>query len=108
MTATYTKLSKGDWGVRIPRAHNKGDNLAVEVTKKNGQKKVEDVRVIWSGKDRDGGDVSLAVIQKGQRSRADGYDRKPRFAEDEGSSFPCHVCGKFCYSGDNGYCPEER
>jgi hypothetical protein len=49
MSATYSKLNTGDWGVRIVGGKpNEGER--VTVTKKDGTAKAEIVgRVLWSG-----------------------------------------------------------
>lgn len=52
MTATYTKLKDGTWGVRVAFS-GKGSITAgdtVEVKKKSGEKKTETItKVLWSG-----------------------------------------------------------
>ena len=105
---TYTKLRSGDWGVRIDAVHPKGRTLNVLVEKRNGDAKEETVTVFWSGKG-----VSLAAIAETKTSARRGSysgrrNSRPRFEDDEGSSFPCHICGKFCYSGEHGYCKNNR
>lgn len=48
MSATYSKLKSGDWGVRSTRKVSEGDT--VTVTKKDGTKKQETIsKVVWSG-----------------------------------------------------------
>lgn len=106
MKANYAKLQDGSWGVRLTKFElgefRAGESLQVQVVKKSGESKLEDIKVFWAGKTQYGA-CALARIE-----RASGGYSRPRFDEDEGSSWPCHVCGKFCFSGEHGYCPEER
>lgn len=58
MTATYTKLRDGSWGIRATNAVAPG--ASISVTKKSGENKIENIgRVIWSGNG-----VWLATIEK--------------------------------------------
>lgn len=69
MTATYTKLKSGDWGVRATSPVKAGDR--VSVTTKAGARKSEEVaRVIWRG---DG--VWLCAIAPRQQSSSSPYER---------------------------------
>ena len=120
LTGTYTKLRSGEWGVRIQGEHRKSGEVGpyeVKVKTKAGKVKTEVCEVFWSGSG-----ISLATVQRregprvraGSRFDARDFQRRhggggrPRFEEDEGSSFPCHRCGGYCYSGEHGYCPKER
>ena len=117
MNATYTKLKDGSWGVRIEGTLDKGAKSEVTVTKRSGETKTESVIVLWSGNG-----VSLAKIVKSGHSGVGGYNRytgrsytrfnkgrrRERYQEDEGCSWPCHTCGKLCFSGEHGYCPNNR
>ena len=118
MNASYTKLKDGDWGVRIEGTLDKGTRTEITVTKRSGETKTEKVVVLWSGKG-----ISLAkIITKSTRSsgssgysrsgrnygRSYGGRRRERFQDDEGCSWPCHVCGRFCRSGENQYCVNNR
>ena len=53
MTAHYSKLKKG-WGVKVfdQPFLEKGDLLTVEVTRKDGKARNENVEVIWTGQDK--------------------------------------------------------
>ncbi len=81
MTATYTKLKSGDWGIRIACA--KGGESTVSagqrltVKKKDGSEKAETIdRVLWTG---DG--IVLAAI----KPQSNGSNRGGRV---------CAECGK--------------
>lgn len=62
MSATYTKLKDGSWGVRVSGKASRG--AALDVTKKDGSRKSEKVRkVLWTGKDeKTGAIISLCSI----------------------------------------------
>lgn len=65
MSATYTKLRSGEWGIRISGTAKKGDR--VTVTKKSGESKIETVRnVVWSGNG-----ITLCAVERQEPS----YDR---------------------------------
>lgn len=62
MSATYTKLRSGDWGVRITGPVAQGD--LVSVTKKSGEISWETIsKVVWSGNG-----VSLCAIVPQERN----------------------------------------
>lgn len=66
MSATYTKLRSGEWGIRSTEPISEGQ--AVLVAKRSGETKRETVgRVIWSGTG-----VVLCSISRGSARRADG------------------------------------
>lgn len=66
MSATYTKLRSGEWGIRSTEPISEGQ--AVLVAKRSGETKRETVgRVIWSGNG-----VVLCSISRGSARRADG------------------------------------
>ena len=68
MTATYTKLRDGSWGIRSNLKLTVGQN--VPVTKRNGTSKTEQVtKVLWTD-----GKVWLASI--GQQTRTSGQARR--------------------------------
>lgn len=50
MSATYTKLKSGAWGIRISGGTAPTVGAKITVTKKSGETKVETVtKVVWSG-----------------------------------------------------------
>lgn len=110
MTARPTKLRDGSWGARVPGKPDAGD--IVTISTRSGKKWDAEIdSVLWTGKSKYGkGTESLCSLvgNGGGSSRSSGYSRRRRFEDDEGSSFPCHVCGQFCFSGDTGHCPQER
>lgn len=62
MSATYTKLKSGNWGVRIEGAAQAGQTITV--TKRDGSTKSETIeRVVWSGNG-----VSLCAIRQSHYS----------------------------------------
>jgi hypothetical protein len=62
MSATYTKLKSGEWGVRVEGAVKEGQSVTVR--KKNGETKTETVKkVVWSG-----GGISLCAVTGGSGS----------------------------------------
>ena len=113
--ATYTKLRDGSWGVRLDTERSKGDTDTVTVTKRSGETKTERITVLWSGKGislckiiKSGGGRRNAYGQHTSRYSSGSRNRGGSFGEDEGSSYPCHVCGTFCFSGEHGYCRKRR
>ncbi len=49
MSATYTKLKSGDWGIRV-EGSKPSEGSTITVTKKSGESKTETIaKVIWSG-----------------------------------------------------------
>ena len=62
MSATYTKLQSGEWGVKINGPHPVGHKMTVHVLKKSGEKKSESVKVIWSGNG-----ISLCAVERSQQ-----------------------------------------
>ena len=66
---TYTKLKDGEWGVRLTgnlTGVEKGDEFTIIVTKRSGETKAEEVKVLWIGADRfnEGGTCGLAKINR--------------------------------------------
>ncbi len=102
MSATYTKLKDGSWGIRSTSAVQAGDQ--VTVTKKSGESKTETVgRVLWTGNG-----VWLCTVQQTSNGRASGGRRYGG-----GETKRCWECGcTFTYAdckrggGDwgEGYC----
>ena len=112
MTGRYTRLKDGTWAVKVSGKLEKGAIETITVQKKDGSETVENIRCIWTGKDKysKGKTISLGVIVGVSRKRyygGSGYTKRLKFDEDEGSSFPCHICGGFCFCSENGYCPKE-
>ena len=63
-SASYTKLKDGSWGVRVPGKATDGQQITVR--KKDGSTKPETIKtVLWTGKDRDGAEVSLCSLAGG-------------------------------------------
>lgn len=63
MSATYTKLKSGDWGIRSASPLREGESVVVR--KKDGSSRTETVtKVLWSGD----GVWLAAVARSGQRS----------------------------------------
>ena len=66
LQVSYTKLRNDNWGVRIVGDHGLKvrDVEIVTVVKKNGGRKEERVKVIWTGTDnRTGQPVALCAIE---------------------------------------------
>lgn len=84
MSATYTKLKDGTWGLRIVGAIT----ATVTVRKKSGEEKQERVgRVLWSGNG-----ITLATIQFSRQSSGGEY-----------CGYACPVTGRICCRA-NGPC----
>lgn len=63
MSASYTKLKDGSWGIRVPRQVEAGEQ--VTVTTKAGKQKTEVVTsVLWTGSDNAGNTISLCAIDQ--------------------------------------------
>src|SRR5262245_52056409 len=96
MTATFTKLNDGRWGLRVAGHPQAGEALIV--TKKDGsQSEIIVGRILWAGQDRDGNDAALTTItETARRPRratrraqpADDYKRRNGRCEDA----PCCGC----------------
>jgi hypothetical protein len=86
---TWTKLRSGEWGVRVSGRIAEGDQ--VEVARKDGTTSVETVRrVLWSGRNRDGREVSLVSVRESSRT-----GRGPHTCTDRCyGSHPCRQCGR--------------
>lgn len=71
MSATYTKLRSGEWGIRVQGAAKEGQTYSV--TKKSGETKQERVsKVVFTGSG-----VSLCAIAESAPSRSVSYARHP-------------------------------
>ncbi|NCA14195.1 MAG: hypothetical protein EBS89_08700 [Proteobacteria bacterium] len=94
MSATYSKLRDGSWGLRIAGRVAPGEQ--VTVTKRSGETRTETVRhIIWQAPD---GSVTLAAIQKGgaaPRTNRATYGRGYR----GDSSYTCDECGEHATPG---------
>ncbi len=100
MTATYTKLKDGSWGIRVVGKVTTGQT--VTVTKKSGESKQETVgKVLWTG---DG--ITLATVS-GSPSSPSAPSRLNRYSRRRSSSLycggECPVSGLRCCS-ENGPC----
>ena len=96
VSASYTKLQSGDWGIRVSGTVAPG--AAVTVTKKDGTTKVETVhQVLWSGADkfRPGQTVTLCSVTPSAPSRR--YVGCAPARRD--SRRECEECGDFVVSG---------
>lgn len=69
MKATFTKLLKGDWGVRIEGAEHHRPGQTVTVTRRDGSTaRVRLGRRIWEGSDRfTGAPVQIFVAERAER-----------------------------------------
>lgn len=93
MSATYTKLRDGSWGIRGPAAEIQSYKN-VTVTKKDGTSKTEMVvSVVWSGNG-----VSIATIAKLENKGGYGASRRRRQDEDHEDCLSIGWCGSHgCY-----------
>lgn len=94
MSASYTKLRDGNWGVRIVGpAPQQG--ATVTVTKKSGETKTETIgRLLWEGDDRaTGRHVCLCSIIKTNTSNTSGANRR------RGGRYVCEECGDYVEPG---------
>ena len=93
MKASWTKMKSGEWGVRVAGGDlDKGDELEVQVSRKNGTSSVEYVRIFWVGKNNYGpGKIALGVIAKTKSA--------PKHRQYLPSHLPsraeCEECGEF-------------
>jgi hypothetical protein len=95
MTATYTKLKSGDWGLRIIGAEP-ATGATITVATKSGAAKTEVVgRILWSGPDRETGamvhlcaigsaQVQSPVATRRRKSCREEREEEADFAEDMG------------------------
>ena len=65
----FTKLSDGDWGVRIVGITRKGAAVRVNVTKRNGETTDVTADVFWTGDDSAGQPVALARVRQTRGGR---------------------------------------
>ena len=108
-TASFTKLSSGEWGVRVLGGDcEKGDEIAVRVTKRSGETKTFEGTVIWTGTDNRTGQPCALLASSGgskPRGRSNGsyrYRGKPNYSGRSGSwgRQPNHGMGG-CFDADN-------
>lgn len=97
MSASYTKLKSGEWGIRVEGTVSSGDTVSVK--KKDGTTKVEKVgKIIWTGNG-----VSLCTVgEKGtctERAADAGYARG-RTVRSDCCGYPCPVTGRRCSPSD--------
>lgn len=95
MTATYTKLKDGSWGIRVVSVTKVTPGAAVTVTTKAGKQKTEVIgKVLWTGNG-----VNLCTIASSTQSRSssrdngayDGSCANCRFARQRGQE-ACRQC----------------
>jgi hypothetical protein len=85
MTATYTKLRNGDWGLRL-LGDGAVPGTTVTVTRKDGSTRTEQVgKLLWVG---DG--AALATIARSAHSDSTGKGRR------------CVECGRPCHDECQG------
>lgn len=118
LTGTWTKSHTGEWRARIVGDHPEDlKGKKVLMRRRNGDESTAEITgVAWEGKDKKTDEpVIVANVRplndgpKAKKRANSAYGRRSRrrFEEDEGSSFPCHVCNGYCMSGDMGYCPHQ-
>lgn len=84
ISATYSKLKSGEWGIRVPGATREGQT--VTVTTKAGAAKTETVaRVLWTGNG-----VSICAIAQRSRGRWSGCSCGS--IEDQPRASDCRQC----------------
>jgi hypothetical protein len=68
ITATYTRLRSGDWGIRVTGPQAPAPGARVAVTRKDGRTKTETIHaVLWRGADPATGQmVALCAIESGE------------------------------------------
>lgn len=94
-TATYTKLTNGDWGIKVTGDISAG--ASVTVTKRDGSTKSEIVgKVVWTGKDKySDAQVSICTVQQVQRVSC-----RPAYRGGRGSGRrECDECGDYVTAG---------
>ena len=111
MTATYTRLRQGDWGIRVTGAEVPAEGDTVTVRKKDGQERREVVlKVIWSGTGKYSGALEhlCAIVQRAAgagRRRGKRHDGQP-CANGCGARLNCSECGEWVNCGDGSRCWE--
>jgi len=69
MSASYTRLRNGAWGLRV-QGETPVQGTRISVTKKDGSSKEETIyRIIWTGMDSNGQAVSLVALPWGGKSQ---------------------------------------
>lgn len=97
MSATYTKLRDGSWGIKVQGSAKAGQ--AITVTKRDGGTKTETVeKVVWSGE----GVAICSVVETRRASSSSSGGR--RNAHSNGSRPPagmieCEECGDYVKRG---------
>ena len=90
--ATYTKLKDDSWGIRVPAQLNPKAGTPVQVTKASGEVKSEIIdRVLWTGKAKDGQEVSLCTIRHEILSSSNGSTQSAKRGDAETKR--CWECG---------------
>jgi hypothetical protein len=94
ITATYTRLRSGEWGIRIVGGQPQ-PGAVVAVGRRDGTVVHETIgRILWTGPGRDGETVTLATIPHRERRRSSGRGR--RYA---GGRYECEECGDIVEPG---------
>ncbi len=89
MSATYTKLKNGSWGVRSTTPVAPGDNVLV--TKRDQTTKLEIIdHVVWTGEG-----VWIAAFRSSTKTPAQDRARTPGSRRRRGGgSYECEECGE--------------
>lgn len=91
MTATYTKLRDGSWGIRVDSPVAPGTTITV--TKKSGETKTETVsHVLWSGQG-----VTLCSIAQSRHGHSHRHNSN-------GCTCDCDQCSHGCKCDRNCNC----
>jgi hypothetical protein len=104
MSATYTKLKSGDWGVRFESPNKPQVGSTITAQTKDGTVKAETIeRVLWSGPDsKTGKQIHLCAIRKSERRSSSSRDSDMVRCRHCGKKTPegddwCMVCGRAGY-----------
>lgn len=86
MTATYTKLKSGEWGIRVETTIPPEPGATITVRKKDGTTKTETIaKVVWSGNG-----ISLCTIGSTGSSYTPKSGKSRRTSDDD----RCDLCNK--------------
>jgi hypothetical protein len=67
ITATYTRLRSGDWGIQVTGPVTLTPRTRISVTRRDGRTKTETITaVLWRGNDATGQPVALCSIQRAE------------------------------------------
>lgn len=91
MTATYTKLRSGEWGIRVQGQPSAGD--VIQVAKRDGSVKTETVaKIVWRGD----GIAICAVARRPRYQGDDGIIRTRDGREMVRGCAACRALGDMC------------